>query len=272
MIFFGGEEPASGKSTNQVWILKNANGTGGPPSWTAVYAFGPPPRQNHQAVYDAATNRMIIVGGLSYLGGTPTPLGDAWVLTNANGSESTSPQWILLTPSGAAPSPRHGFAAAWNPFSNALTIFGGCTDSSFVCATDSDELWTLSNASGKDISGNTVTPAWTKLAYSGTAPSAHSQFGSTAYDLWNNQLFLFGGRVGQGAPFGSFTNMTWVLKNVNGLTGQAQWNTLTPGRSPAARGQSVPPNLFDAVGDHFIVFGGPGLNDTWTLRTSAGQN
>jgi hypothetical protein len=67
MIVFGGQHPTLG-SQNDVWVLSNANGRG-TPSWSRLTIGGalPPPRQNHQAVYDPDTNRMIVFGGLSFV-------------------------------------------------------------------------------------------------------------------------------------------------------------------------------------------------------------
>jgi hypothetical protein len=68
---------------NDVWVLTNANGIGATPSWTQLHPAGelPGPRVGHSAVYDAATNQMMILGGEN---------GDAvylvvWVLSHANG-------------------------------------------------------------------------------------------------------------------------------------------------------------------------------------------
>jgi hypothetical protein len=262
MILFGGAE--TGKSSSgDVWILQNANGLGGAPVWTKLQLSGPVPRQNHQAAYDPTNNRMIVFGGLSFTPNpfTVTPLNDLWALTNANGTDSQPSQWIQLSPTGFQPSARHGVLGAYDENANRLIIFGGCTDSSFSCSTDSTELWVLSNASGVG------TPSWTNVAYSGAAPTAHSQFASVAYDILSNQLYAMGGRIGSAPPFGTFTNLTWVLSNANGLTGQPQWTVLSMNKPPSPRGQSVPPTLYDQVVGNFILFGGPAVNDSWVLWT-----
>ena len=259
MIVFGGQY---GISQSQVWILENANGLGGIPAWHSVLASGPPARQNHQAVYDPNSNRMIVFGGLLNQGnGTPQLLNDVWVLTNANGTGISSPQWVNVKPTGSTmPSPRHGFAAGYDAKHKRLFIFGGCTDQTWSCSMTSDELWVLTNA-------DELIPltAWTKLAYTGTGPTAHAQFSSIAYVESTNTLYLFGGRIGSAPPFGTFTNDTWSLGNPNGLGGKAAWTQLNPGNSPSQRGQSVPPNLYDSAKGSMIVFGGPGVNDTFTL-------
>jgi hypothetical protein len=276
MIVFGGQDGTMGISSAQVWILKNANGLDGTPSWYRVQfpagAAAPAPRQNHEAAYDLGTNRMIVFGGLSSVGAGPVPLNDLWVLTNANGTQAQAPQWIQLKPSGILPSPRHAFAAAYDTLSNRLTIFGGCVDAAFACDNSlaSTELWVLSNATGTTWFGAAATPAWTRLQYFGAAPISHAQYAVSGYDLLTNRLFVMGGRIGSAAPFGTFTYFTWVLSKANGLGGTPAWTMLTPGASPEPRGQSVPPNLLDPISGRLMVFGGPGLNDTWILNTRTG--
>ena len=88
MIVFGGRVLGFAIAYyNDLWVLANANGLGGKPTWTNLIADGdprsPPERAYHTAVYDAAENRMIVFGGR---GGTlDTALGDVWVLAHANG-------------------------------------------------------------------------------------------------------------------------------------------------------------------------------------------
>ncbi len=93
MTLFGGNGYVNNVLTefNDVWVLSSANGLGGTPAWTQLAPAGalPPSRVLAAAVYDPATNRMVIFGGTSSLLGTY--YGDTWVLTNANGIEATPP-------------------------------------------------------------------------------------------------------------------------------------------------------------------------------------
>ena len=115
MVVFGGYHSQVPFTSNAVWILSNANGSGGPPAWTNGIVEGapgsPPPRGRHSAVYDACANRMTIFGGGSELSGFNYPPGvlynDTWVLANADGVDGT-PTWIELNPTGGPPSPRYG--------------------------------------------------------------------------------------------------------------------------------------------------------------------
>ncbi len=73
MITFGGYMNYS--YLNDVWVLSNANGLGGTPTWVKLspnpdptqttngYNGLPVIRADHTAIYDAANNRMTIFGG-----------------------------------------------------------------------------------------------------------------------------------------------------------------------------------------------------------------
>ncbi len=117
MIVFGGATPAI---NNNVWVLANADGTGGSPTWSLLSPSGtpPPPRSNHTAVYDVAANQMIVFGG-----GVPLQANDVWVLSDANGIGT--PAWTELSPSGTPPPARLALTAVFDPASNRMTIFGG---------------------------------------------------------------------------------------------------------------------------------------------------
>jgi hypothetical protein len=122
MTIFGGTA-IGGTFFNDVWVLSHANGTGGTPSWTqlAPSENAPVPREAMSAIYNDSTNRMTIFGGDSAGGGF---LGDAWVLTNANGVGGT-PAWIQLPASALSPAPRTVHTAVYNPASNVMTVFAG---------------------------------------------------------------------------------------------------------------------------------------------------
>jgi hypothetical protein len=84
MVVFGGVGSAG--DTNDVWVLENANGLGGTPAWALLIptSVPPSPREKHTAVFNAATNRMVVFAGFTQL--PPSGyLNDVWVLTDANG-------------------------------------------------------------------------------------------------------------------------------------------------------------------------------------------
>ncbi len=253
MIVFGGEP-----SSNDVWVLSNANGLGGtPPTWTQLTfptgASLPSRRLGQSAVYDAANNRMIIFGGEMSLGVFSAILDDIWVLSNANGLGGT-PTWTQLPPAGAIMG-REMHSAIYDAAHNRMVVFGGFA-SNFALAQD---VWVLSNANG--LAG---TPVWTQLSPTGAIPSRDLH--SAVYDTSINRMTVFGGI----ANF-AFANDVWVLSNANGLGGTPAWTQLTPTGGPSVReGHSA---VYHSATNSMIVFGGRLVQgwakDVWVLSSGA---
>jgi hypothetical protein len=245
MIVFGGQ--GNSGNLNDVWVLSNANGSGGTPTWTQLTPSGTAPsvRYIHSAVYDAAGNRMIVFGGFDNY----SSFNDVWVLSNANGSAGI-PAWTQLTPSGAAPSARYGHTAVYDAAGNRMIVFGGYSGS-FL-----NDEWVLSNANG---SGGT--PVWTQLAPTGTTPSARI-YHTSVYDAVGNRMIVFGGY-----PGGAYLNDVWALSNANG-SGTPVWTQMAPsGAAPLPRAWHTA--VYDGAGGRMIVFDGYTysgyLNDEWVL-------
>jgi hypothetical protein len=122
MIVFGGST-ASNPVNNDAWVLSNANGVGGTPTWAQLSPSGPlpPPRGSFVATYDQTSKRMTVYGGNAV--GVAGALSDTWVLSNADGTTG-APAWTELAPSGSAPF--RGYASGvYDPSTNALAVFGG---------------------------------------------------------------------------------------------------------------------------------------------------
>ena len=217
MTIFGGYHNDVG-DLNDVWVLSNANGLGGTPTWTQlnpipdpVYGL-PTTRDGHTAAYDAGNNRMIIFGGEAGFE-TNIFLNDVWVLSNANGLGGT-PAWTQFSPIGSIPTVRGYHSAIYDVINNRMTVFGG--GNSFYSG-DFNQLWVLSNANGLD-----GTPAWTQLN-----PTPDPVYGlpttrathTAVYDSANNRMTIFGGYL----LSGSYLNNTWVLGDANGL-GNGSWD------------------------------------------------
>ena len=83
MIVYGGNEKGQ-SDTTQTWVLSNANGLGGAPSWTLTSSSGPQ-RSYQSAIYSQETNKMVIFGGQvpKAVNGDPTD-DHVWVFNNAN--------------------------------------------------------------------------------------------------------------------------------------------------------------------------------------------
>jgi hypothetical protein len=269
MILFGG--CPIGTCFNDVWVLSNANGVGGTPTWQQLSPSGGPPssRLFFSAFYDPSNNRMILFAGLSVDGNQSVP--DVWVLSNANGLGGT-PSWAQLSPIGGPPLGQIGYAAGYDSANNILIVFGGLESGE---TTVTNAMWTLSNANG--LGG---APTWTNLIANGAAASPSKRAFSTAiYEPSSNRLTLFGGSPGTSlnAFFGQF-NDTWVLTNANGKSGTPEWQRLSPATAPpphtlpAARSGHVA--VFDQQHDVMTIFGGGTaeaiLRTVWVLTHADG--
>jgi len=254
-IIFGGRNSTAGTDLNDLWLSVTSSKQNA--SFTSMVATGAAPSGRYGAVatYDPGTIRMTVFGG-----GTGSPascMNDLWVLDGANGSTG-APSWISLAASGGPPLARLYHAAAYDPNTNTLIVFGGSN-----CAGGFlNDVWVLSNANGQG-----GTPAWTQLQPSTAAPAARE--GSTAvYDATNNILIIYGGDAG-GAPLGD----VWTLSHANGSGGTPAWLQLQPtGTAPVARtGHTA---MYDSAVNRMTVFGGASstatLADMWMLSTANG--
>lgn len=245
MTIFGGGSGSPLSCDNDVWVLDNANGQGGTPTWLGVSPSGtPPPRIRHNGVYDANTNSLIVFGGNDCGTGY---FNDVWVLSHANGQGGAS-VWTQLSPSGSAPAPRESSSAIYDPSNNVMIVYGGDAGS-----TPFGDVWMLSHANGTG-----GTPAWTPVAPTGTAPGARS--GHTAiYDSSSNRMIVFGGFNGT-QTFGE----TWVLTAANGSGGTPAWVPINAaGTAPTLRFHS---GVYDQVANSMYLFAG--TSTTSKLETS----
>ncbi len=273
MTIFGGANynGSSHINLNDVWVLSNAIGLDSTTSsWTQLSPIGEPPtaRFDHTAVYDAANNRMTLFGGVNYNGSFYIDLNDVWVLSNANGLDSTTSSWTQIFPTGSAPMTRYGHTAVYDPVNNRMMIFGGLFYNTFGNIIYLNDMWVLSNANGLD----STTPAWTQITTTGSAPT--TRYASTAvYDTTNNRMMIFGGLNYNGSSFMDL-NDVWVLSNANGLGGTPVWLQLFPsGNIPTARDSHTA--VYDATNNRMTIFGGglngsSGLNDVWVLSHANG--
>jgi len=235
MIVFGGAEGFPAPCANDVWVLENANGAGGTPTWNELSPSGtpPPPRTGHIAAYDPATNVLIVFGGSDCKGGY---LGDVWVMNNANGLGGT-PRWKQLAPTGSLPPGRAYAAAAYNSSSNSLVLYGGTN------GTEISDVWVLSGANGTK-----KTSSWSRKSPTGTAPSA--RYGAASgYDATNDRLIVNSGFSSTG-----ILGDTWVLSSATGAGGSPSWAQL----SPTHVGSQVyfQSGVYDPASNKFVVFAG----------------
>jgi hypothetical protein len=266
MVVFGGVDQlaaGAGFEFNDVWVLSDADGTGGVSSWTQLFPTGTPPspRAFHtkNTVYDQANNRMIVFGGDPNVGFCFGTVNDVWVLSNADGTTGT-PAWIELLPTGTPPSTRgQGGASVYDPNTNRIITFGG----SDACRSRDDAVWVITDANG--LGSN---PQWIQLSPIGT-PGARS--GHTAvYDPATNRMTVFGG---QSQTSGAALNDLWVLENANGVTGTPTWTQLSPIGGPPSTSVGISHSAgYEPTTNRMVVIGSSGglLNDVWLLENVNG--
>jgi hypothetical protein len=260
LIIFGGGNPV----TNSVFVLSNANGSKGTPVWSELTTAGTPPtaRKHHSLIYDPGSNRLIVFGGCADYGCTIL-LNDTWVLLNANGNEPNSPTWTQLTPTGTLPTGRAVHTAVFDPTSNRMVVFGGCTRGSFGCDVPQNDSWVLINATG--LGG---TPQWVHLNPAGTPPGARDDQ-SAIFDPDTNRMTVFGG---VGGNTGTLYGDVWMLKGANGLA-SPQWVQLNiAGANPGDRYGAA--TVYSPTNNSMISFGGVSgatqTNDVWVLSHANG--
>ncbi len=257
MIIFGGRSLTG--SLNDAWILSNADGLGGSPSWIPLTpGVGPSPRAFHSAVYDSANNRMIVFGG------EPSS-NDVWVLSNANGLGGTPAAWTQLSPTGAIPNRRLGHSAVYDAANNKMIIFGG-EMSLGVFSAILDDIWVLSNANG--LGG---TPTWTQVSpVSPAGAPMGREMHSAVYDAAHNRMVVFGGF----ASNYMLAQDVWVLSNANGLGGAPAWTQLSPTGAIPSLSRDLHSAVYDTSTNKMTVFGGIAnfmfVNDVWVLSNANG--
>jgi hypothetical protein len=203
MIVFGGNN-CSSSYFSDVWLLNNANGLGGNPTWSQLSPTGPGPaaRALTSAIYDPNTNRMVVFGGSN-----GALMNDVWVLTNANGLSGQA-AWLQLSPGGTAPSPRYGHSAVYDAANNRMIVYGGTETTQKILA----ETWVLANANG--LGG---TPTWT-LTVPGTGATPQRSQHTAVYDPGSNTMIIFGGKLpSQQAQNCPCDGHVYALDDANGL-------------------------------------------------------
>jgi len=258
ILMFGGEDTSDFPHIrlNEIWALAVPSGepVG---SWTllAPTDTGPTGRVGHTAIYDAASDRLVVFGGEQTSDGTDTTIGDVWAL-QFSGLDADG-VWTPLSPTGTPPVPREFHTAIVHPSTARMIVFGGQPGTVFGPAPRLNDVWVLSLTPGAE--------AWTPLSLPG-APSARQEH-SAIFDVPNNRMIVFGGTadsVGSGpVPL----NDVWSLSLA---AGSEAWMPLTPaGTAPAARSGHLA--VFDASNARMIVYAGftfwpsTPFTDTWEL-------
>lgn len=232
LMMYGGD--AGGSPFGDVWILSNANGSGGTPTWTQLSPMGNPPmaRTGQTATYDSTNNRMTVFGGI-FSGITLT---DAWVLTFANGIGGT-PAWSLIPTQGTAPSLAYHSAVYDSKLDN-MYVFAGKSSADKLAT--NDHAFALQGANGISTKGFKWFLGGPPVRYS------HSSF----YDSVTGGLFVYAGQHSGTLTFNDYWEASGVTKSSN-----LNWIHLAPkGSVPSARFGHT--GLYDSSSNRMMVFAG----------------
>jgi len=255
LIVFGGYSPDPPYGFSDVWVLSNANGLGGTPTWTQLAPGGGTPglRGGSDVAYNPASNRLILFGGVHPDDGCAYASNDIWILTNANGLGG-APTWTLLPTSGLPPYPRSGAVMGYDGATNRLVLQGGADP----CASLFAEARTLIHADG--LGG---TPTWTTLPLTDPEPPRRMEHAGI-YDTATDRLVTFGGLDLAAQPQEDLLLVTSVM---NGPS--AGWTSLPvpPGHPSPRFGHTL---SWDPLNRRVILFGGNSgsgyASDTWVLQ------
>jgi hypothetical protein len=178
MVLFGGRarDRAQGTYTNfnDTWLLDL-----GTLEWRQLNTGrnGPSARSNPAGGYNPSTGEMIVFGGNESVSGLSfAPRNDTWAL------DVETAEWRRLITTGDRPSARLFHAAAVDPVSNRLFVFGG-GDANAWEGPFLGDLYQL----------DMDTLEWTPLNGGGAGAPAGRIWSTITYDAANDRVLLFGG-------------------------------------------------------------------------------
>jgi cell wall-associated NlpC family hydrolase len=193
MFIFGGGNNGIMSVPNDLWVLKNANGLGGSPTWIQLpQAGGIPGRLEHFALaYDPISNRMTIAGGCCFYTNA------AHVLDFNDPSGIAT--WSDLFPIGPLPPGGDAQEYGYDPASNSLIIQG------ISPGGGTNATWLLS---GLNAVGNT--PTWSNVVpeHSAGSPPEGIVYTGGAYNSQTNKFILALNRTDSQ---GTVVAEVWVL-------------------------------------------------------------
>jgi hypothetical protein len=193
MFVFGGGNNGIMSVPNDLWVLKNANGLGGSPTWIQLSQAGAiPGRLEHFALaYDPMSNRMTIAGGCCFY-------------TNAThvldfNDPSGIPTWSDLFPIGPLPPGGDAQEYGYDPTSNSLIIQG------ISPGGGTNATWLLS---GVNAVGNA--PGWSNVIpeHSAGSPPEGIAYTGGAYNSQTNKFILTLNRTDSQ---GNIVSEVWIL-------------------------------------------------------------
>lgn len=207
-------------------------------TWTWLLVEGPSWRSGSSLVHDGGADRLLLFGGAYQR--------DTWAFDLA------ARTWTLLPTTFSSPNgamrPRSYHAAAVNPATQRLVIFGGIDGSQFGVADDLDDMWELRGSVWTEVTPPVRPPAggWRAMAF--------DELG---------RLVLHGGWTNAGAH--SYAD-TWVTVWNGSAWASWQRAALPPAPSPGIRDSHV--MVTDTLRHRILLFGGY-LTDLWEFAAGA---
>ncbi len=212
-------------------------------------------RSMHASVFDPASDKMWITGGLVRWNGQQGCPNDTWSL------DFKTDQWTCLSEDQKNLSGRYGHAAAFDPVGKQLLLVGG---EAMIGPTGKflGDTWALAVGAVK----------WKRVKADGVLPARHGH--TVTYDPTRRRLIVVGGVGGSSTLRGVWMESVWTFN----LQTQ-EW------REIAVEGKNLPPRNFhttvlDPARDRLLVIGGivgPGSGsakgDVWAfdLKTDTWQ-
>jgi len=199
------------------------------PALARTISEAPSPRCCMAMTYDAATDQVLLFGGMWFSG---NELGETWTWDGV--------RWTKQSPAHR-PAPRRGASLVYDASTRRAVLFGGF-----------------------QLGGRYFHETWTWDGSDSTKePTVHEpngrEYASMAYDAAHGQVVLFGGAKDE--PFGQEPYRdTWIYDGTD-------WKHRSPAHSPSPRLESQ--MAYDVATGQVVLFGGMDghgniLGDTWT--------
>ncbi len=218
--FSGGTLTTTAVSGGSLKLTSSGNNS----AWSTLTPSGTAPtiRKGAGSAWDPVGLKMYVFGGDSS-GSTVNDLFSYTPTTNT---------WATLSPSGSAPSARHGFTMEWDTLNSRVLIFGGQTSASGS-----------SNGQNDMYSYTPSSNAWASISALGTKPTARWDM-AHGWDSVNNKMYVYGGTDN----FSSQNNDLFSYNVVN--------NTWTSIGTSSSLGRAGFSGAFDSANGKFYIFGG----------------
>jgi hypothetical protein len=218
VVLFGGRNATS--DMNDTWTF---NGS----TWTQqATAVAPPPMTTSRLIYDPMSRAVVLYGGDSIMGGTPSVYDQVW--TYAHGAWTN----ITATVHGLPTNPNVLTDGVYDPAMRHIVYFGGGSVGVSNCSVRGS-TWTYANGTFRNI---------TRLV--GAAPDLAAGSRMLAYDAAIHGLVLYGGWDGSSC---AFSNQTWEFT-------AGAWTQVTLAQNPGPLWDGD--FATDTATDNVVLFGG----------------